>query len=278
MMPKMDGMEATGLIRDLGYNHPVVAMTANAVAGSAERFLSNGFDGFISKPVDIRELNSSLNRFVRDKQPIEVIEAARKEMNRKKKASDSDPSKNILKNETMVEAVLRDIANAINVLSELLAEKDYLSDTDMDLYTTTVHGMKSALFNIGEKELSTNAYELEKAGERRELAVVLKNTPPFINRLKALTRKIKPEEAGSPVELSNANMTLLRDKLIEIKTACGRIKKSDAKAALDDLKHKDWPREIVVLLDEISDYLLLGKFKLVVAAIDKVSDNLDKKH
>jgi CheY-like chemotaxis protein len=76
IMPGMDGIESTKRIRELGYTNPIVALTANAVAGQSEIFLTNGFDGFISKPIDIHQLNSILKKFVRDKQPPEVIEAA----------------------------------------------------------------------------------------------------------------------------------------------------------------------------------------------------------
>jgi CheY-like chemotaxis protein len=73
MMPKMDGIEAAKHIRDLGYTEPIVALTANAVTGQVEIFLENGFDEFISKPIDIRQMNTVLNKFIRDKQPPEMI-------------------------------------------------------------------------------------------------------------------------------------------------------------------------------------------------------------
>ena len=68
MMPEMDGIEATKHIRDLGYKNPVIALTANAVVGQADVFLQNGFDEFISKPIDIRQLDVVLNKFIYDKQ------------------------------------------------------------------------------------------------------------------------------------------------------------------------------------------------------------------
>jgi signal transduction histidine kinase/DNA-binding response OmpR family regulator len=77
-MPLMDGVEATKIIRELGYKHPIVALTANALVGQAKIFLENGFSGFLAKPIDTRQLNSTLNKFVRDKYPVEVVEAARK--------------------------------------------------------------------------------------------------------------------------------------------------------------------------------------------------------
>ncbi|MCL2193275.1 MAG: ATP-binding protein [Treponema sp.] len=67
MMPGMNGVEATRIIRDMGYDHPVVALTANALKDSAEMFMNNGFSGFISKPIDIGKLNIYLMRFIQDK-------------------------------------------------------------------------------------------------------------------------------------------------------------------------------------------------------------------
>jgi len=79
MMPGMDGMETTRLIRESGYTQPIVALTANAIAGQADVFLENGFDDFISKPIDTRQLNNVLNTQIRDKQPPEVLEEAKRQ-------------------------------------------------------------------------------------------------------------------------------------------------------------------------------------------------------
>jgi signal transduction histidine kinase/AmiR/NasT family two-component response regulator len=81
MMPEMDGIEAVRIIREweeqknqkkkknqLDDKIPIIALTANALAGNMEMFLSKGFDGFISKPIDIVEIDSALNRWVRNKQ------------------------------------------------------------------------------------------------------------------------------------------------------------------------------------------------------------------
>jgi len=67
MMPRMDGIETTKLLRETGYTGSVIALTANAITGAAEMFMKTGFDGFISKPIDSRELNFILNEFIRDR-------------------------------------------------------------------------------------------------------------------------------------------------------------------------------------------------------------------
>jgi len=71
MMPDMDGMKTTKRIRALGYKQPIFALTANAVVGQQDNFLKNGFDGYISKPIDVRQLNDSLNKYIRDRYALQ---------------------------------------------------------------------------------------------------------------------------------------------------------------------------------------------------------------
>jgi signal transduction histidine kinase/CheY-like chemotaxis protein len=77
MMPVMDGIETTMKIRESGYKGTIIALTANAVSGEKEKFLQSGFDDFISKPIDTRQLDSSLNKWIKDKHSPEEIERAR---------------------------------------------------------------------------------------------------------------------------------------------------------------------------------------------------------
>ena len=71
MMPEMDGMEAVKKIRalnsDYAKNVPIIALTANAMAGSEKLFLESGFNDFLIKPIDIMKLDAVLNKWVRDK-------------------------------------------------------------------------------------------------------------------------------------------------------------------------------------------------------------------
>jgi signal transduction histidine kinase/CheY-like chemotaxis protein len=68
MMPEMDGLEATSLIRALGTDYardiPIIALTANALVGMREMFLANGFSGYLSKPIDGIELDQILAKWL----------------------------------------------------------------------------------------------------------------------------------------------------------------------------------------------------------------------
>ena len=67
MMPLMDGIETTQKMRASGYKGVIIALTANALLGNAEMFKQNGFDDFLPKPINVRDLNSALNKYVRDR-------------------------------------------------------------------------------------------------------------------------------------------------------------------------------------------------------------------
>jgi PAS domain S-box-containing protein len=71
MMPVMDGIEATKAIRALdteyAHNVPIIALTANVVAGNEQMFLNNGFNAFLPKPFNVMGLDSVVQLWVRDK-------------------------------------------------------------------------------------------------------------------------------------------------------------------------------------------------------------------
>jgi len=70
MMPQMDGIEATKLIREMGSENtsyaelPIIALTANAISGIKDMFLANGFNDFLSKPIDTVKLNAVLAKWI----------------------------------------------------------------------------------------------------------------------------------------------------------------------------------------------------------------------
>lgn len=64
MMPKMKGTEALNILKeDQDFNIPVVALTANAISGMREKYLEDGFDDYLAKPIDRNELNRVIKKF-----------------------------------------------------------------------------------------------------------------------------------------------------------------------------------------------------------------------
>ncbi|MCL2759993.1 MAG: ATP-binding protein, partial [Treponema sp.] len=190
MMPEMDGMETTKYMRDLGYTYPIVALTANAVVGQADIFLQNGFDDFISKPIDIRHLNFILNKYIRDKQPPEVIEAAYRQASEEAAGESQQPQAEPL----LMESFIRDIRKTLAFLERLYQKDGWLkNDDDLRKFTVFVHGMKSSLRNIGETVLSNSAYKLETAGRERNISLIEESSLGFLNELRSMLKKLEEE-------------------------------------------------------------------------------------
>jgi len=258
MMPKMDGIETVKIIREMGYRGNIIALTANALIGRAEMFLSKGFNGFISKPIDSRELNLVLNDFIRNRQPHEIVEAARKLQREGKTDSMSEAEKRL------IIAIVNDSERALKIIEEMFLRINKLSEDDKKLFTVTVHGLKSAFMNIDESDLSAVAKKLEIAA-KDDINVLIKETPVLIEGLKSLISRYKHEED----EITSDEAAFLREKLLIVKEACVKIDKDKVYNALETLiEKKEWPKHIYFVLDEIATHVLHGSYEKAAAAAE----------
>jgi CheY-like chemotaxis protein len=264
MMPKMDGIEAVRIIREIGYMNSIVALTANALIGRAEMFLQNGFDGYISKPIDSRELDIILNDFIRNKKPPEVVEAARAEQYKKQQQGNTASTKT----SEVEKFFIKDAESAITILENFMEDRNNIDAEKMQLFITTVHGIKTALANIGEKELSGIALKLEQAGKDRNIEVMSSETTILINGLISLVAKLKPLWENKGLSVSGRDLNLLREKMLEIKAACTTLDKNTVKSTLNDLRQKDWPNQIMAIFDEIAVHILHSDFDKAAEAAE----------
>ena len=263
-MPKMDGIEATKIIRELGYTKPVIALTANALTGQAENFLSNGFDDFISKPIDIRQLNATLNKFIRDIHPNDVVDAARQQQEKS--------GVNVLKSSSHPElagAFIRDAKKSIETL-KMLHATNYRRNDDIQSYIINVHAMKSALANINEDEMSNFAGRLENAGRNKDIELMKNETHAFMDSLSALIEKLKPKAEPAKGELTEDDKIFLHERLLVLKKACADLDKRTAKNILSELKQIALPYSIHEFLDTISKHLLHSDFREAIETANKL--------
>lgn len=67
MMPKMSGVETLKKLKEIpGFNVTTIALTANALTGMKEKYLSDGFDDYLAKPINKNELNRIINKYLND--------------------------------------------------------------------------------------------------------------------------------------------------------------------------------------------------------------------
>ena len=271
MMPKMDGIEATKIIRSMGYNRPIVALTANAVSGQADVFLGNGFDDFISKPIDIRQLNAVLNRLIRDRHPREAVYAAKQHVKSSKNHSfeDSAAVQQVI-DPRFSEVFIRDASKALSALESISDKSNYDQEDNMRIYIINVHGIKSALASIGNKELSSQALELEIAAREGDLEKLKADTPAFLYSLRSFRDKLisqtAPAASGSNETVEDK--TYLREKLLAIKGACEEYDDNVADETLAELKNAKWSKKTLDLLSTIAEQLLHSEFDDAVETIN----------
>jgi CheY-like chemotaxis protein/HPt (histidine-containing phosphotransfer) domain-containing protein len=172
MMPEMDGVEATKIIRGFNSGVPVVALTANAVSGTREMFLANGFNDFLSKPIDTIKLNAILEKWI----PKE----------KQKEANRNTSEKNVFggKNLKILAAFYRDGTQKTEEIKKCLEAGDYSQ------FTTHVHGLKSAAISIEADELAELAGNLEEAGKRDDFDFIKAQTGAFLAVLKTYLNEI----------------------------------------------------------------------------------------
>ncbi len=206
MMPGMDGVEAMKRIRSFlgktGKELPIVALTANAVSTAKEKFLSEGFDGFIPKPIEIPELEHVLKK-VLSKSSITIEHEQEEES-----YSDAQMTKVLEFEPDDIEEVISEVTKNNNLLDkleemgvdtktglsycqddislyeEILLEygrdsKDkydklekYLSENDLKNYGIIIHAVKSTSKMIGANKVSDNAKKLEDASGRGDRAMI----------------------------------------------------------------------------------------------------------
>ena len=172
-------------------------------------------------------------------------------------------------------------AGRVTAALELVSQNEYRRTDDVQLYTINVHGIKSALANIGEKELSDFAYKLEKAGRDNNVEVLKNETPVFLEALNALVERIKPKEtdddsvSGGDIMDMNADdvRSFLLEKLLIIKKACIDFDKKTAKGTIAELREKTWPKQTREMLSAIAEYLLHSEFEEVITIVDEYAKN-----
>jgi signal transduction histidine kinase/CheY-like chemotaxis protein len=203
MMPEMDGIEATRSIRALEgkyyKNLPIIALTANAIIGMKEMFLSNGFNDYLSKPIEISKLDDTLAAWLPgDKQVLNV------ESQETIKAQAVFPDGYTIEGIDIQTGKIRytekaylEVLRSYYLHTPALLEKinnikhRELSEEAIKEYTITVHGIKGASFGICADAVAKQAEALESASRSRDIQFIEMNNNHFIEEVEKILGRLK---------------------------------------------------------------------------------------
>lgn len=195
MMPDIRGFEALKYIRngDSQKNRetPVIVLTANALRGSRQQYLDQGFDNYLSKPVSGEAVRAMAERYAgkdtdgTKSDPHQINHTADNLRTGLPAEINLDTAMKYTGNDAAL------VMDNFSVFSESIGNSVELLNSsyknhDISRYHITVHGIKSNLKLIGAERLAENAYELEKAAGRKDLAGISLAHPEFVNAIYSL--------------------------------------------------------------------------------------------
>jgi CheY-like chemotaxis protein len=275
MMPVMDGIETVRILRnnlpgDYGKKVPIIALTANAIAGNEEMFFANGFNAFISKPINIFMLDKVLNTWVQNKESLEALTQAEMENSGKRKENpdtvfldditldgiDLLKGRDLYSSETTYLEILRSWYISTPGLLEKIR---YPSNENLPEYAITVHGIKGSSFGICAGDIGNKAEELEHYAKNRIIDRIQAENPAFIEMVELLLEKLGnllKKTAGSKEEKQKISVpeAALLDSLMD---AAKRYKSTLMEEIIGKLESYEYDSggELVVWLREQMDNL-----------------------
>jgi CheY-like chemotaxis protein/HPt (histidine-containing phosphotransfer) domain-containing protein len=261
MMPDMDGIEATRRIRELEKSRqsdngkfpkiPVICLSANAVQGAEELFLSSGMDGFISKPIEAPALNRTLQQFLppgkytftdaKNDKPGAVKPDSREEgiWGELAKIKGLDMLRGL-------HYVADDFEIYLSTLKQLSAGmekgiavlRDSLAAGDLQAYAVQAHAYKGIFATIGMETISGWGKKLEDAAKGGDTATCLADTEGFCSALKEFDAALRntslfvEKQGEDKTEIGAQDMTA---KLADLAEACDEGGATRINAAVKEL-------------------------------------------
>lgn len=271
MMPEMDGVETLKRLRKLLADSErsaiIIAFTANAVSGAREMFFEEGFDEFVSKPIEMVELE----RILRNVLPKSAIRYADKEHERERKRDRqdnkqpeamqeqpvSDQSKQektdllekagihtktglqyCLDNTEFYEELLLKFASDADGKQEDIDR--FFGQKDWENYGIMVHALKSTARMIGADDLSDQAKGLEDAAKSRDVEYIESHHENLLVKYKETAQIIRDifseeEKSGEQKGYQEISGLEFRRRLKEIEDSLNTFEADKAKTLIEKL-------------------------------------------
>lgn len=250
MMPVMDGVQTMHAIREMDGNPsrdiPIIALTANAVVGAREFYLKEGFEDYLTKPIEPEKLEDIMIKYL----PKELVylsgnteESDGEEAEEDTISMDEDSLINMGINfshglkymggsRALYAKVLHDFREMLSEKEEQL--KSMISKGDVYGYAIIVHALKGNARNVGADELAEEAFELEKKSKAGQLEEVEVRSPILFSMMQTLR-----ENLGK----------YFKENVSDVKTKAAE--RTDEKLLISDA---EWKRKLEILNQQLDDF------------------------
>lgn len=264
VMPEMGGIETLRAIRNLDgsyyKNVPVVAVTATAMNGIREMFEAAGFQSYIPKPIDIKQLEDVVLRFISSDKilygAVEEIDESESPIyipgvNTEQGIAQCGGSvKNYL---SLLQIVVTDGRKKLEVLERSREGENY------ETYRIEAHALKSVAASIGAEELSRIALEQENACKENRISEVNANHRKLCNSYKSLLDFVEvalEERISEEEEMANGHVGYteeqFRDRLVTVLALLHDFEEDVAARLIQEMRTAKLEETEKTLLDNLS--------------------------
>ena len=273
MMPGLDGIETLHAMKTLEGNMnngvPVIALTANAVTGAKEMYLSEGFDAFLSKPIMYTKLEMMIIQYLPEEK---IVEGSMEEDAPQTAGSDSPEINELLEKIPEINLEYAYMHNnSPEALYDIMVDFAKLIDSDADAlenfrsklpdeealkqYRVKVHSMKASAAMIGAMSISGVARMLEVAAINGNIDVIEQVTPAFLSEWKSYKDKLSPiterEKMLKNDSLVDVNMDIVKMQLDMLNEAMQNMDIDKADEIVELLKEFVYPKELNSIMEKL---------------------------
>ena len=258
MMPEKDGIETLHEIREHDDNPnkvvPAICITANAISGAREKYIAEGFDDYLTKPIDSEKLEELLINYLPGEKIQKVIreEEAGEEDPESSKALEAlkglgliDTAKGIRNSGSLKEYMpllkvfYKSLEDRAGEIERLYAEGNYKD------YTIKVHALKSSARIIGADALAEAAQRLEDAGKNGDTEFIAANQDAFMKSYRSLYEPLSEvfREEETDNHMPEADPSLLEEVYEEMRSAADEMDCDRLNEVFEEMKGYSIPEK-----------------------------------
>ena len=288
MMPEMDGVETTKVLRE-SYDAStlvIIALTANAVQGAQKVLINAGMNDYLSKPIDKMRLNQILLKWL----PADKI--LKEQPGEKKPESEEDKGTSpLLLCLEQIEEIdiqygldllsgMRDVyEKSLHIFARRLPEstkrlEGFMLEGDLANFAIEVHGLKGSFYNIGAVGLAKKAEALELHAKDGDKAFCEANFPDLLSHLKTFYEKlaaaIAKSSANENVASALGDTEELKERIPVVLALLDDFESDEALQILQDLHKYDYGQQVNEALSQACQFIEMFDYDGAISALSAI--------